>query len=153
MGTLLKEPTWPVTEQFKLQPIDAIERMGYGAGISLHGYRLVVAAPLDVNGGSVHSYDLEYQRVSIPLRQYAVNEGSNEGAPYVEINVLRDRAYLGQSLDIGYGVSDVTAVGVSQDVWERCSVYAIFNRRPQFCGDYLLTSGTVGVVLVLVGKN
>jgi|TARA_B110000091_G_C13565506_1_gene370361 hypothetical protein len=104
---------------------------------------LIVAAPQDANGGSIHSYDIEYQHVSIPYRQFAVEEGSNEGAPYVEVNVLRDRNYLGQPLAVGYGVSDITAVGVSQDVWERCSLYAIFNRRPQFCGDYLLTSGVL----------
>jgi len=145
LGNLLKEPTWPVTEKFKLQPTDAIERMGFGSadGIALNGYRLVVSAPFDIDGGSVHSYDLAFQRVYIPYRQFVVNEGSNEGAPYVEINVFRDRQYLGMPLEIGYGVSDVTAVGVSQDVWERCSLYAIFNRRPQFCGDYLLTSGVL----------
>ena len=145
LGTLLKEPTWPVTEKFKLQPIDAIERMGFGSadGITLDGYKLLVAAPFDVDGGSVHSYNLEFQRVSIARRLYVVNEGSHEGAPYVEVSVVRDRNYLGVPIEIGYGVSDVTAIGVSQDVWQRCSHYAIFNRRPQFCGDYLLTSGVL----------
>jgi hypothetical protein len=116
LGNLLKEPTWPVTERFKLQPIDAIERMGYGSakgkllnqfffyvfffsphfllfqiivfeGISLNNYHLIVAAPRDVNGGSIHSYNIEYQRLYILHRQFAVDEGSNEGAPFVEVNV------------------------------------------------------------------
>ena len=53
----------------------------------MNNYHLIVAAPRDVNGGSIHSYNIEYQRVYILHRQFAVDEGSNEGAPFVEVNV------------------------------------------------------------------
>jgi hypothetical protein len=151
LGTLLEEPSWSVTERFKLQPFDAVERMAFGSAdsIGLSQYSLAVGAPGGggimpaghADGGSIYTMDLEFQHVSISRRLYAVNEGSNEGVPYVEVNVLRDRNFLGKPLVVEYGLSDVTAVGVSSDIWERCSVYAIFDRRPQFCGDYLLASG------------
>lgn len=151
LGSLLNEPTWSVTERFKLQPYDAVERMGFGSadGISISDYSLVVGAPNGggvlpaghADGGSFYTMDYEFQHVSIPQRLVVVNEGSNEGAPFVEVSVLRDRDFLGRPLTIEYGLSDITAVGVSSEVWERCSQYAIFDRRPQFCGDYLLSAG------------
>lgn len=144
LGLLLKEPTWNVTEHIKLTAHDAHERMAFGAAgsVSMFGYTLVVGAPNDVDGGSFHFYDLEYQRMMIPHRLYTVHEGQNEGIPFVEVNVLRDRFYdHSRPISIGWALSDITAVGVNQNIWDRCHGHTIFHRRPQFCGDYLLQSG------------
>ena len=40
--------------------------VGAAGSVSMFGYTLVVGAPNDVDGGSFHFYDLEYQRMMIP---------------------------------------------------------------------------------------
>ena len=141
-GTLLKKPTFNVTEHVKLQPADASEHLLFGAttGIGVQGWSAAIGAPGDIASGSVYILDTEFQRFRFKAKLFVVDEGAFESFSFVEVKVIREGDISGTA-HIGYATSDITAVGVNADIFYKCQKYFNFERRPDVCGDYLMTAG------------
>jgi hypothetical protein len=141
-GALLKEPTFNITEHAKLQPWDAHEYMLFGAttGIGVNGWSIAVGAPGDATGGSVYVLDTEFQKFRVRQKVFSADEGAFQSFSFVEVKVIREGDLSGTA-HIGYATSDITAIGVNADIFYKCQKYFNYERRPQVCGDYLMTAG------------
>jgi hypothetical protein len=133
---------WRTTESAKLSPPDAFSSDYFGFSIGMDKSIFVSGATGNDSygggGGALYFIDQKWQRAQFKQFQYVVLEGADD---IVIVHISRDKDFAHQRLHLGYSTSDLSAVGVDETKFRRCSSLSINQREG--CGDYEQTSGEV----------
>mmetsp|Transcript_31945 Transcript_31945/g.108459 ORF Transcript_31945/g.108459 Transcript_31945/m.108459 type:complete len:1614 (+) Transcript_31945:44-4885(+) len=139
-------PRWGGLEVAKLAgTVSPFARQHLGAAAAVAGRALVAGAPEDdafgEGAGAAVVLDRDAARVSFAQAEFSVVEGFE----YATVMVSRDALYAERPVTVAYSTEDLTAKGVDDGGYLKCSGGAPNSAASSGCGDYRQTSGVVTI--------
>jgi hypothetical protein len=126
---------WMISEDAKFSPPNIGEGHRFGGSISLSGSTALFGTVSESKDAFL--FDLKWYGVRFKQNEYIAREDAGE----VNIEVVRDKGFYLGEVSIGYSTSDLTALGVTKDHFEKCLLLSLRNRTG--CGDYEQAFGFV----------
>ena len=138
-GLISRAPFWKSFEHAKIAPPDLRGNSFFGENVKIDGDTAFATATGE-QGRAAFFFDLKWHQFRFSQVEYQILEGDQEK---VTINILRDiddhDFSTNTATSIGYATSDLSALGVGNEVANECLKRSIENRTG--CGDYEHTSG------------
>jgi len=120
---------WISSEDAKFAPPNLNGGERFGGSISLSGSSALFGT--DSESTDTFIFDLKWYGIRFKRKEFIAREGTDE---VITIEVVRNKGFHDGEVSIGYSTSDLTALGISNDHFNKCLSLSMRNRTG--CGDY-----------------